>query len=437
MDDQWSLYYLSPTSAHQVIEFVKHSKLRELRSGTTYLSSDYFFPEFMRMDADRFLVFNTDLDLYAIYDAASGQTTSLTLRRWCDRDCVRVSQDGRYIRYYVRGDDPYYVRLSTYRLFTYPIPQTLPYQLYEYDTVTQTERLLFEQEVVDVIDEQPVKSTGGCTPDQHGDRWYCTLYIDDDETPNSMADRKFIVHTNGQIEHVNPTWQLRVLDQQWYFLDLDSSPLGCSDCTINVYPNGSQEQTFAFKVPESEMFLSSFDVQLLSEDHLLTSPIFEPVYAISRSGELTKLGFSDCCSDPISSDFYDPRTGFMIVIDRDNLQSSIWDTRSFKKVATFPAGYPGAHHAFQDRAVVLLTLEPFFNIYSMYSLIDERAYIFNLEERRGFLDAIPGGALLVDWGSDFEHAIMYRAEDDGIYTWTPDVGETLLIEGAINIPDSW
>jgi hypothetical protein len=437
-DDQWSLYYLSSTSAQQVIELFEHQYLTEHKSEAIYQGYGYFIPDFMPMDADQFLIFNTDLDVYAIYNASSGQTTRLDLRRWCDRDCVRVSQDGRYIRYYVRGEDPYYVRLSTYRSFTYPIPQTLPYQLYEYDTVTQTEQLFYEQEVVDVIDEGRTPSHGGCTPDQHGDRWFCTVYIDDDETPYLVADRKFIVHPDGQIEDVDINWQLRVLDQLWYFLDLDSSPWGCSDCTVSVYPDGNLEQAFEFRIPDNEASISSFNVQMLSEQHLLTNPSYEPMYAISRSGELTELGVGDCCSDPISSDLYDPLTGFMIVLDRNNdYQVSIWDTRSFVEVATFPEGYPGVRHAFQDQAVVLLTFEHFFNIYSMYSLIDQRAYIFDLEERRDFLDAVPGGALLVDRGSDYQLASTYQAQDDGIYIWTPDEGETLLIEGAIKIPDSW
>jgi len=107
----------------------------------------------MLMNDGKFLIFNTDHDLYAIYDVASEQTTLLDLRPWCDRDCVRTSENGQFIRYYVHGEDPYYVRLSTYRPFSYPIPQTLPYQLYEYDIVTQTERLFYEQAAVDTLEE--------------------------------------------------------------------------------------------------------------------------------------------------------------------------------------------------------------------------------------------------------------------------------------------
>ncbi|MCA9909827.1 MAG: hypothetical protein KC519_14315, partial [Anaerolineae bacterium] len=434
IDDQWSLYYLSSNSAHQVIELFDHSYMTEHGLGTIYRGHRYFIPDFMPMDESSVLVFNTDFDIYAIYDAVSGETARLNLRPWCRRDCVRVSADGRYIRYYVRGDDPYYVRLSTYRPFTYPIPRTLPYQLYEYDTITQTERLIFEQ---DVVDEGQTPPAGGCTPDEHGDRWFCTLYIDDDETPDVVADRKFIVYTDGHIEDVNADWQLRVLDQQWYFLDLDSSPLGCSDCIVRVYPDGNMEESFEFIIPENEASISSFNVQLLSEQRLLTYPAFDPMYAISRLGELTELGVADCCSDPISSDLYDPRTGFMIVIDRNHdYQRNIWDTRSFTKVATFPVGYPGVRQAFRDRAVVLLAFEPFFNTYSMYSLIDQQAYIFGLEERRTFMDAIPGGALLVDWGSDYQLAITFQAQDDGIYIWTPDEGETLLVDSAVSVPES-
>lgn len=436
-DNEWSLYYLSPDSAYRVMDLFEHSYLVEHRSEAVYQGYEYFIPEFMPMNDGKFLIFSTDHDIYAIYDVASEQTTLLDLRPWCDRDCVRISENGRFIRYYVRGEDPYYVRLSTYRPFSYPIPQTLPYQLYEYDTVTQTERLFYEQTAVNTIEEDPPPSSGGCIPDQYGDRWFCTLYIDDDETSYLVADRKFIVHTDGRIEDVNSNWQLRVLDQQWYFLDLDSNPFGCSDCTVSVYPDGNVERSFEFSIPDTEASVSSFNVQLLSEQHLLANSLSGSMYAISRSGELTKLGVGDCCSDPISSDLYDPRTGFMIVIDLDNnYQRSIWDTRSFIEVATFPIGYPGVRQAFRDRAVVLLTFEPFYNVYGMYSLIDQRAYIFDLEEKRALLGAIPGGALFVDMGSDYQLVSTYQAPDDGIYIWTPEEGEQLLIEGAVSIPYS-
>nr|MCU0482473.1 hypothetical protein [Anaerolineae bacterium] len=65
---------------------------------------------------------------------------------------------------------------------------------------------------------------------------------------------------------------------------------------------------------------------------------------------------------------------------------------------------------------------------------DQQQYVFNLDESRIFLDAIPNGAILVDRGSDYQLARRYMATDEGIYIWRPDEGETLLIDGAVNIP---
>ncbi|MCU0481875.1 MAG: hypothetical protein MUE54_11810, partial [Anaerolineae bacterium] len=251
--DEWYLYYLSADSAHPVILLFDHAYYIEIEPFLGhYAGYDYFVPDFMPIGDEKFLIFNTNLEIYAIYDVASNQVMSLNLKPWCDRDCVRVSEDGRYIRYYVRGDDPYYTRLRTYQLSTYPPLRTLPYQLYEYDIVTQTERLFHEQVMTDTNEEDGISSWGGCTPDEYGERWFCTVFLNQSLELTPVPSRKFIVDTNGYIEDVNLNWSLQVLDRQWYFLDMGSEMFGCWKCVITVYPDSNRDESFEFIIPENE-----------------------------------------------------------------------------------------------------------------------------------------------------------------------------------------
>lgn len=436
VDEAYSLYYLSSDSAIPIMELFDQALLDESRDLAIYQGYSYFIPDVHSMHDGRYLIANTNLNQYATYDPHINENVPLELRAWCDRDCVRVSEDGRYIRYYVRPDDPYYVRLSYHRPFTYPIPRTLPYQLYEYDTVTNTETLVYQQEEI-MAEQNRTPPGGNCTPDRFGERWYCTLFLDDDQNSLLMADQKIIVKMDGTIEQVPSEWQLRVWNDEWYFLDLDTNPNGCTDCEVNVFPNGDISNNFAFFIPPSDdYYLSSFNVQLLSEEYLLTNPSGLTLYALSRNGEFTELGIPHCCTDPISMDLYDQRTGYMVT-SKDN-QTIIWDTRNLMILTAFSEdAIPGVLETFRDYSLVLHELDPLFNIHGMYSYLDQQAYKFNLTDRREFIDAYHGGALFSYEGSNYQSSRMFRSTDDAIYRWEPDSGETILIDGAIAIPDTW
>ena len=429
----YHLYYLTPTQAVEVVELFQQSYIDEWYPNAIYEGYAYFTPEILPAGENQFLIADRKRDQYVIFDTIENTTFSVDLRPWCNDDCVRVSADGRFIRYRVSQTDP-----MQSSIFPDPGENELPYQLYEYDTLMQTERLIHEQEAIEFAAGRETPPRGDCTPDVDGDYWYCELFLDDGNNPIWVADEKYIVDAVGNREDINPDWQLRALNDRWYFLDLDRVRDDCDPCIINVFLDGNLIPAFQFLTPPREEFAFWYDeVQMLSEQHLLPNPTGRPKYALSRSGELTELGLRACCADPISQDYYDEETGWMVVIntsDPEAARTEIWSTRPLERIASLPADIqPGVQSTFREYSLVLFSMSPGGNPAIVYSYIDEALYEFELAGRWDYIDAFEGGALLVNRGDAYLSNSTYAVASDGIYHWTPTEGLTLLIDGAIQI----
>lgn len=420
IDDTYRLYYLTSTQAVEVIELFEQTYIDDLYQNAIYEGYAYFTPEIIPAGETSFLLADKKRNRYFIYDTIENTTLPLDLRPWCNDDCVRVSADGRFIRYRVSQTNP------MRSLVSYdPGENTLPYQLYEYDTVTQTERIIHEQVAITFVEGEEAPPRGDCTPDTTGSFWYCELFVNG----GNVADEKYVVDAVGNIESINPNWQLRVLDGHWYFLDLDRNRADCDPCVINVFPDGYIAASFQFVVPPVEEFPIWYgEVQMLSEQQLLPNPTGQPMYALSRSGELTELGMRPCCADPISMDYYDEKNGWMILwyVSNSNEQlpneTVIWQTQPFNQFATFPGlietGTGGA--TFRDYSFVFSDV--------VYSYFDAVLYDLDFVEPMQPIDAFPGGALLYDRG-DADPFTM-AVENDAIYRWTPQENLMLIVDGA-------
>jgi len=434
IDEAYRLYYLTSTQAIQVVELFDQDYVDEFRSMAIYDGYSYFAPEIIPAGEDKFLIADTKRNQYTVFDTEQHNTISVDLRAWCKDDCVRVSADGRYIRYRVSPSDP-----MQSRGFPDPGEDDLPYQIYEFDVVAGSERLIYEQTVTDFVVTPP---QADCTPDQYGDRWYCELFLDDGNNPIWVSDEKIIVYADGTTEPVNPDWKLRVLENRWYFLDLDRVRDDCDRCVINVFPDGNEAEGFQFDIPPREEFAFWYGAEMLSEYHLTPGLNATPIRALSRSGEVTELGRRPCCADPIGQDFYDPATGWLVLInasDPDNAHTEIWNTRPLGRIASFSANniQPGVRSTFRDYSLVLFDRSPGGGPAVAYSYIDEVLYEFDFIEYRRYIDAFAGGVLVVDLGDDYWNDRTFAVANDGIYRWTPTEGETLLIDGAVSVPEYW
>jgi hypothetical protein len=427
IDDTYSYYYLTPTQAIPVLELFNQSYVDEMQEEARYNGGySYLMPNVLQAGNNRFLLVDTKRDIYTIADVSENVTTPIELGAVCEDNCVRISQDGRYIRYRV---------MSPENLFQY--------RIYEHDTQTDIERLVYEQEWIQ-NDSGRNPPRAECTPDQFGEKWYCELYLDDDVNLVFVADEKIIIHTNGSIENINLEWVLRILDGRWYFLDLDRFPGGCDDCTVTVYPYRDEGSDFEFYIPSSHMGNpSSFNAQLLSEEYLGIGFTFRTAYAVSRSGELTELGTPHCCTDPTSMDFYDETFHYLVSYNQTTKSTQIWDTRSLTLIGTFAGAEitPGVGSTFRDYGLVVYNYGTGYLPHAVYSYLDERLFIYEYptgtEGYSFHIDAFPGGTLLASYGDDIFSwwDSNYRVEGDGIYLWTPDDRAGLIIDGAIPIPD--
>ena len=263
-DELYSLYYMTPSGAQYVIDLFTQSYVEEYQREAIYSGFSFYAPEIIPVANGNFLIGDTRQEIYLIYDPTDDSYTEYDLRSWCDDNCVRVSEDGRYIRYHVT-----------------PTDDSLPYQLYEFDTETNTELLLFEQEEVS-YESGDTPPWANCTPDQFGERWYCELYLDDGINWIGTADEKFIIYSNENIEVIDSDWQLRILNNQWHFIDLDRDRSECDPCTISVFPDGDETQMFQFIIPSRDEFNPWYgQAILLSEEHLIPNPVTSPTYAMS------------------------------------------------------------------------------------------------------------------------------------------------------------
>jgi hypothetical protein len=427
IDDTYSYYYLTSTQAIPVLELFEQSYVDEMRGNTISIGYKYYMPIIVLAGDNRFLLADTRRDVYAIYDIHANTTTFFHLRAWCDDNCVRVSENGRYIRYRVTPSE----EVQLHRLYDFDIT-SLPYQIYEYDTVTNTERLIYEQSDIHP-GESGDMAKGGCTPDEYGERWYCDLYVNS----TLLADEKQIIHADGSIETVNPDWRLRVLNNQWYFLDLDRrwNDEDCNPCNIQVFPDGNQAESFEFVVPPRDEFSFWYDeIEMLSVDYLIPSLITEPIFAMSRSGELVELGVRRCCADPTGFDFYDEESGYLVSYNRTVEQTQVWNTRSLELIGQFPPEFLGVRRTFRDYSLVVGVADTSNGRFAVYSYLDETFYEFDSTERN-HLDAFDGGVLLFSYGSEQWNYDFFDYQGDGIYRWTEADGEILLIDGAIPIPN--
>lgn len=439
--DTYTLYYLTPTQAVPVMELFDQAYVDEFRNHAIYDGYRYYMPQIIPAGDDQYLIADTKLDRYAMFSMVAHAATRYDLRPWCKEECVRVSADGRYIRYRVSPFDP--MHSST---FFDPGENALPYQLYEFDTVTQTERLIYEQKKIE-FNPGETASTAVCTPDQYGERWYCERFVDDPDTPVWVADEKRIIYADGRIEDVDPEWQMRVVDNRWYFLDLDKDRYseGCDPCVISVYPDGSEADSFQFQMPSpDELPIWYTEADMLSEQHLLPNPVGSPKYALSRSGELTELGEKYCCTDPISPDFYDKSSGYLVSYNLSTSETQIWNTRPLDLIAAFSSQTqfvtPGIRSTFRDYSLVVYREVNIYQPHAAYSYFDRRIYEFEHPMSIGYIsyiDAFPGGVLLAGYGDRLWFNSMYRLDDDAIYRWTPDGGAALLVDGAVPIPYIW
>ena len=427
--DTYSYYYLTSTQAIPVLELFDQSYVNETRQEARITGDGYkyFTPDTIRTNDNRFLLVDARRGIYAITDISENTTTLLELGEVCADDCIRVSEDGRYIRYRV----------------TPPENFGLPYQIFEYDTQTNTERLVYEQEWI-TTDSWRNPPRAECTPNEYGERWYCELYIDNEVPYSFVADEKIIIHTNGNVENINLEWVLRILDNRWYFLDLDRFPGGCDDCVVTVYPYQNETSTFEFYVPTSHIAdVSSYNAQLLSEQYIGVGFPHGTVYAISRSGELTELGNWHCCADPVGFDFYDETYHYLVSYNQTAKATQIWDMRSLELLGTFAGAdvTPDIQSTFRDYGLVVDNYGVSYSPHAVYSYLDERLYVYEYPtgvDGYGFhIDAFHGGMLLASYGDnmDYWYDSKYRVDGDGIYRWTPDTGAVLIIDGAIPIPD--
>ncbi|MCA0455322.1 MAG: hypothetical protein LCI00_15200 [Chloroflexi bacterium] len=443
--DTYSLYYLTSTQAVKVTELFDQSYMDSLRSYDVYYAgSKYFMPDIIPAGKGRYLIADTKRDQYAIFDAIEQQTTNVKLRPWCKDECVRVSEDGRYIRYRVSPSDVMADSSTASRG-----ENTLPYQIFEYDTLTQTERLVYEQPILDRGVRYNTPPYGDCTPDRYGDRWYCELYFDDDQTPSGVANEKRIVSINGDAEEVPFEWKLKIFDDKWYFLDLDRNAYNvgqCDDCTITVHPDRLENPPFEFLAPQRagtsfENGYSAFgnNIQLLSEEYIGLGLQSSTAYAVSRAGEVTELGVRHCCTDPTSFDFYDAKSGFLVSYNLTTKQTQIWNTRPLTLIGSLPGSVtPGVRSTFRDYSLVVYKEGHAFSPHGAYSYLDQRFYEFEYPLNLGYvayMDAIPGGTLLASYGDEYWLDKMYRLSGDAIYRWTAEDGASLLVQDAIPIPN--
>lgn len=441
--DTYNLYYLTSTEAVKVTELFDQSYMDSLRDYGLYDGYSYFMPEIIPAGENQYLIGDTKRDQYAIFDITERNTTSVDLRPWCKDECVRVSEDGRYIRYRVSPSD---IMASS----TAPNSgeNTLPYQIFEYDTLTRTERLVYEQPILDRGVRYNTPPYGDCTPDKYGDRWYCELYFDDNENLNWIADEKRIVSIDGDIEEVSSEWKLKILNDKWYFLDLDRDvrKIGqCDDCSITVHPDRIESASFEFLAPqragtslEHGYLAFGNNIQILSENYLGLGFQSDTAYVVSRAGGVTELGVRHCCTDPNGFDFYDAKSGFLISYNLTAKQTQIWDTRSLTLMSSLPGSVtPGVRSTFRDYSLVVYKEGHAFSPHGAYSYLDQRFYEFEYPLNIGYIaymDAIPGGTLLGSYGDEYWLDKMYRLTDDAIYRWTPDDGAILLVQDAIPIP---
>lgn len=437
VDEAFHLYYVDSQSAQFITEI-------------SHLIRNH--APFIRVDETTYLIVDKSIDLYLLYDFNQHSSRELTLQGWCEPDCIRISEDGRYIRYLVQDNygNPRILQPS----FT-----LLPYQIYEYDLHTDTKRLIYEQQLIQVDGFDP--SLGGCTPDQFGEHWYCELFINDNRNYTRLADEKFILSLDGSIETVPIEWILRVQNKRWYFLDIDRNEResSCVDCPITVYPDGDETQSFQFALPNQDTsdVSSRFDnlnfldwhmwVRFYSEDYL--AYYGNSTTILARSGETYDIGNYFCCATP-KFDQVNDEIGIRITVfgqhqAQEGLPVQVWNTRTMELMGAFPSGvYPRVGYngaTFRDYSIFL---EQSQNDYGyglgpVYSYLDEVWYTIELEDEAegyftagSYIDAFSSGVLLTGYGEfsrEERNALSYP--DDAIYRWTPTDGATQLIEDAI------
>ncbi|MEM9952352.1 MAG: hypothetical protein AAF846_12155 [Chloroflexota bacterium] len=456
IDKDYSLYYLTPNEAVYITALFDQNYVDERRNYAIYSGFEYYMPDIIPAGDSTFLIADRRQDNYFLFDVETQAIQILDLRAWCYDECIRISEDGRYIRYRVSAYDSL-VPSAIYN----EGENELPYQLYEYDTFTGIETLFYEQLFIEYIEGMQRPPQANCTPDKFGERWYCEIFIEDPDTPGWLPDEQIIVHHTGETQTINPNLHLRSLNNEWYFLDLyrDLVPInGCASCVITVYDSYTFDPISAFEIPSSESTSFEYVDQIISDRvQLISESIIgfgfpypsSKAYIMTFESEIIEIGYRHCCSDPISMDFYDYKTGFVVSVNQENedanYKTQLWNTTIPELIAEFPVEVnPGIDSTFRDYSLVLYGRLTF----HVYSHLDETLYeiVYSAENPRNYIDAFHGGFILASYGNELEYGLLvngdwsaagsgYQLENDGIYVWTPEHGEQLLIDRAIPIPD--
>ncbi|MBA3872949.1 MAG: hypothetical protein H0X30_27775 [Anaerolineae bacterium] len=231
------------------------------------------------------LIWNFDYSSHFIFNRETHTVEKLNLDRW---ETVRVSADGRYLRYFIDDEKGNNLKLH--------------WRLVEYDVVKAVARTIFERK-----EDKPAEADSiyeGCKPDTHGEKWFCEQSIGIYPANGGMPlSKRQIIHIDGHTEDIENNQYLKVsASGDWFILTSDNYYNHCDKtCTFKItnYSTGhTQTYSVSQMAPPQEVDFNLFYSEVLDDGHLLLVGSFQTGsanYLLQDKTKLIYLGVTPCC----------------------------------------------------------------------------------------------------------------------------------------------
>lgn len=221
-----------------------------------------------------------------LFNRETHAVETLNLGAW---ETVRLSDDGRYLRYWIRDN--------------VDAERRVHWRLIEYDVLNTTTRIIFERDRQADIE---VSSIGEhCEPDTYGEKWFCiqsTLF----HNALRPLTQNEIIHLDGEIESIDADQHLKIgLNGDWFFVSSAFYGNYCdATCSFEVTDYAVGEiQRYALSsvhIPDGVTFALNYS-KILDAQHLLLFDVNDDaggttLYLLENKGTtLHYLGLIPCC----------------------------------------------------------------------------------------------------------------------------------------------
>lgn len=348
------------------------------------------------------LIWNHDFTAPLLFNRETHSVETLNLDAW---ETIRLSDHGRYLRYWVMEDVEH--------------ERKLHWRLMEYDVLNTTTRIIFERDVQ--IDSKVASMSEHCEPDSHGEKWFCVQSI----TPHNASApliQNEIIHLDGKIESIDADQHLKVgLNSDWFFVSSELYLNACdATCTFEVteYATGEIQRydLSSAHIPDDVTFALNYS-RILDARHVLLFDVNSEatLYLLEKNKTLRYLGIIPCCHFHSGSS-----DGRWIILfdsrDKDELSTILVDVQLGRVVVRVQG------------LIDLIGFAPggaYLGGTTFYSFAND--LVFNVDEGLypgRVIDVLPSGIALGAWAYGSE------STPDGIYVTDVSQGRRLLIRDA-------